>query len=43
MAEIESKLSGFQNQLEMFQDIVLPLLEVQQMGKRKIGFNPKGE
>lgn len=41
IAAIEEKLAGFQDQLDVFQGIVLPLLAVHQAGKRKIGFDPK--
>jgi len=41
VAEIEAKLAGFQDQLDAFQGIVLPLLTVHQLSKRKIGFTPK--
>jgi hypothetical protein len=40
IADIESKLSGFQTQLDIFHGIILPLLELQEMKKRKIGFEP---
>ncbi|NLI77339.1 MAG: ORF6N domain-containing protein [Candidatus Riflebacteria bacterium] len=40
IARIEEKLAGFQDQLDAFQGIVLPLLTVHQANSRKIGFDP---
>jgi len=38
---IEARLAGFQDQLDAFQQIVLPLLAVNLPSTRKIGFAPK--
>ncbi len=40
---IEEKLSGFQEQFDLFQELVLPLITVHQTEpKNKIGFDPAG-
>jgi phage regulator Rha-like protein len=36
--EIEVKLADHDDQFQIFQELILPLLEVSQAGKRKIGF-----
>lgn len=41
--EIETRLTGHDDQFKIFQDLILPLLEVNISQKRKIGFNPSGK
>jgi len=38
--EIESRLSGHDDQFKIFHEIILPLLESPTPSKRKIGFKP---
>ena len=40
VAEIEERLSGQEEQLKMFQELVLPLFEMNISHKKKIGFDP---
>jgi hypothetical protein len=41
IAEIEERLAGHDDHFRLFHEMILPLLEVQQVSKRKIGFAPK--
>ena len=43
IAEIEAKLSGHDEQFKIFQELVLPLLDLNISRNRKIGFNPKDD
>ena len=43
IAEIEAKLSGHDEQFKIFQELVLPLLDLNISRGRKIGFNPKDD
>lgn len=38
--EIESRLTGHDDQFKIFHEIILPLLEAPTPGRRKIGFKP---
>lgn len=41
--EIEIRLAGHDDQFQIFQELILPLLEVNISRKRKIGFDPNGK
>lgn len=41
--EIEARLAGHDDQFQIFQELILPLLAVNISNKRKIGFDPENE
>lgn len=42
-AETETKLAGHDEQFKIFQELALPLLDLNISPNRKIGFNPKDD